>query len=258
MTRQTGERNHADGGRPFPGDVKRESPTCSRRNSAAGPRQDKLTAAGRAASRVAGAASRLVWRAFSSLGVWIMPIVVGALMAVALNGTLNFRMGSGPDPDHDRIAIDGEQPIFFVDLYYSGEYVKVVRSAHQQGDDILASALTFESAWNAASPAMPLTIKFVSSPHSEPVAENSARHRTFTTTAVVDETNFQELRPILDDIRNLILEGDGSGCGRLNRSGYQAQPANAAKILSGVPRDTGRGPMSGGPAKVAPRPNAKL
>ena len=51
---------------------------------------------------MAGAASRLVWRAFSSLGVWIMPIVVGALTAVALNGTLNFRMGSGPNTGHDK------------------------------------------------------------------------------------------------------------------------------------------------------------
>ena len=75
---------------------------------------------------------------------------------------------------------------------------------------------------------------------------------------MVDETNFQEFRPILEDIRNLILEGDGSGCGRLDRSGYQAQPAHAAKILSGVPRNTGRGSLSRGPSKVAPRPSAKF
>jgi hypothetical protein len=85
-----------------------------------------------------------------------------------------------------------------------------------------------------------------------------ALHPIAKATVVVDETNFQELRPILEDIRSLILEGDGSGCGRLNRSGYHAQPAHATKMLSGLPRDTGRGLKSRVPATGALRPSSAL
>jgi hypothetical protein len=200
-----------------------------------------------------GAACRLVRRAVSSLSVWILPIVVAGLTAAALNGRLSFHRGSGLNPDHDQAVIQGEQPLSVIDLYYSAGYVEVVKRAHQQGSDILASIRTLEAAWNAASPAMPLTIRLVSSAPLEPGAENRASP-ILRATAAIDETSFDELRPILEDIRNLILEGDGSGYGRLRRSGYQAQPAEAGKNLWAGSRDTKAGFIHVGPQKAVTHP----
>jgi len=204
-----------------------------------------------------GAAFRLVRGAFSSLGVWILPIVVGALTAAALSGSLSFHRGSGPQPDHDKTVIDGEKPLSVIDLYYTADYVEVVKKAHEQGGDILASVQTLESAWIAASPAMPLTIRLVSSAPLEPAPGNVVSP-VLRATAVIDQTNFDELRPLLDDLRNLILEGDGSGYGRLRRSGYQAQPAEAGQnVWAGSP-DTKPSVINVGPAKLVPGPAETL
>jgi len=202
-----------------------------------------------------GAAFRLVRRPVSSLGVWFLPIVVGVLTAAALSGSLSFHRGSGLSPDHDKTVIDGEQPLSVVALYYSADYVEVVKKAHQQGRDILASIQTLESAWNAASPAMPLTIRFVARAPLDPVRENWVSP-VLRTTAVIDETNFDELRPFLEDLRSMILEGDGSGYGWLRRTGYEAKPAEAAKNLWEGSRDTKAGIIDVRPIKVAPRPEA--
>ncbi len=43
---------------------------------------------------------------------------------------------------------------------------------------------------------------------------------------MIEQANFADLLPILEELRRLILEGDGSGRGRLPRSGYHAEPAD--------------------------------
>ncbi len=41
----------------------------------------------------------------------------------------------------------------------------------------------------------------------------------------IEATNFREVSPLLKEIRVLIIEGDGSGRGKLRLSGYEAEPA---------------------------------
>jgi len=203
------------------------------------------------------AACRLVRRAVASLGVWLLPIVVGALTVAALSGKPSFHGGSGPQPERDKTVVDGEQPFSIVELYYSAGYVEVVKKAHEQGRDILASIQTLESAWTAASPASPLAIRLVSSAPPETVAANTA-FPTLRATAMIDETSFREMRPILEDIRDLILEGDGDGCGRLRRSAYQAQPADGDENFWAGSSAAKSGVINSGPAKVAPHPESTL
>ncbi|MGO9463325.1 MAG: hypothetical protein ACLQIB_29450 [Isosphaeraceae bacterium] len=215
--------------------------------------QRMLTGTAQTASNVMGAAFRLVRRAALSLGVWLLPLVVAALTAAALCGSLSFHRGSGPTPDRDSVVIDGEKPFSIIDLYYSRDYIEVVKKAQEEHRDILANVQALESAWNAASPAMPLTIELISSVLPEPFTGKSPAPG-LRAKAAVNETNFQELRPLLDDVRNLILEGDGSGCGLLRCSGYQAQPVDKARNSSAGSRDKDAGSINLGPAKLAPGP----
>jgi hypothetical protein len=206
-----------------------------------------------------GAVFRLVRGAVASLGVWILPIVVAGLTAAALSGSLRFHRGSGPSfsPDRDKAATDAAKPLAVIDLYYSGDYIKVVKKAHQERHDVLASVRTLESAWNAASPGTPLTIEMVSSVLPEPIAGKSPPPR-LRASSVMDESTFQDLRPILEDLRNLILEGDGTGYGRLRCSGYQAQPTDAGKNLGARSGDTEAGFIKISPAKRVPVPAETL
>jgi hypothetical protein len=216
-----------------------------------------LTRLGRAASNILGAAFSFVRRGCSSLGVWIMPIVVGALVAAALSGGLSFHRGAGQDGDQDKGAAVGEMPFSEVDLYYSDDYIRVVKTAQERGNDLLASFHALESAWNATSPATPLTIKLVSAPRTEPVTGRSA-FPILTDNEVVDESSFSELRGLLDDLRTLILDGDGSGRGRLNRSGYNAHPADRGRGPTAGARSGGGQASVAGPAKLGPKPVSSL
>ncbi len=216
-------------------------------------RQNKLTGIGRAASSMVSAAFHLVRRAVASLGVWLLPIIVGALTAAALSGSLSLHKGSGPDPDRDQVVVDGEKPFSVIDLYYSDDFITVVKDAHRDRHDILANVQALDSAWTATSPAMPLTIELFSSVSSDPITGRLPAPE-LRAKAVIDETNFQELRPILEDLRELILDGDGTGSGQLRRSGYQAQPANAGKNFWAGSRNAKSDTINRGPARIAPGP----
>jgi len=212
----------------------------------------KLTGLGYGASNIMTGTYRLVGRAVASLGVWFMPIIVGALMVAALSGSLSLHPGTGPSRDPQRAAIDGEKPFSVMNLYYSSDYIRVVKKAHEERRDILTDIQALESAWKAASPRTPLMIELVAVPSSEPVTEN-AYAPGLNAKVVIDETNFCDLRPLLDDLRKLILEGDGTGCGRLRCSGYESQPVETAKSIRSGSRDPKPGVVDAGPAKVITR-----
>jgi hypothetical protein len=219
--------------------------------------QSKLIRTGQAASNMMGAAFGFVRHTVASLGVWLLPIVVGALTAAAVSGSLSLHRGSRPNADRDKVTVDAEKPLSVVELYYSGDYVKVVKRAHREQFDILADIKSLESAWNTALPATPLTIELVSSAVPESTVGKSPAPG-LTVTAVVDETNFDELRPILEDVRNLILDGDGSGYGRLRCSGYQAQPTEPGKTFRPGSRGTDPDLTRISPARLAPGPAETL
>jgi hypothetical protein len=214
-------------------------------------RQSKVTRTRQALEVIMGAAFRFVGRALSSLAVWTMPIVVVGITVSALTGQLNFHRGSGLAPDPEQAVIDGERPYMLVRLYYSDDYIKIVKKAHEQGNDILADFKALESAWNASAPSTSFALELVTEADPEP-STGTAIAPVLRVPVAINGTNFTELRPYLTDLRTVIVEGDGSGCGRLRHSGYQAQPAESAENLSSSSRHNNGGFFHVGPGEVAP------
>jgi hypothetical protein len=219
--------------------------------------QNQLTLVRQVASTMTDAANRLVRRTVASLGVWFMPIIVGALTVAALTGSLSFHRGSGPSLDPTGVAIEGEKPFSAVSLYYSQDFVTVVKKARRERRDILANIQALESAWNDACPSMPLTLELISLPGPEPAAGKSFAPKLKSTT-VVDAKSFDEVRPMLDDLRNLIVEGDGTGFGRLRCAGYDAQPVEVARNARAGPRSIKAGVNAVGAARVLTGPEDAL
>jgi hypothetical protein len=185
----------------------------------------------------------------------MLPIIVGSLVAAALTGGLSLHQGAGGKSDPDKSTVLGERPFMTVNVYYPTEFIDVVKAANQEGRDLLADFAALELAWNDAT-AVPLVIKVVSSPLAEPLTGKAASP-ILTATEVIDESSFGELRGLLEDLRMLILEGDGSGCGQLDRSGYQAQPADPSmSLVTGSP-DKSK-PTHNRAAKPAPGPSSTL
>jgi hypothetical protein len=199
-------------------------------------RQRKLTETRPAVVVIARAAFRFASRGLATLVVWAMPIAVVVLTALALTGGFNAHTGSGPMPDGDGAAFGWTQPLVVARLYYSSEYITIVKQANARGRDVLLDYNAFDSAWRAASPTAPLAIEQVHSPSPRPNT-GQANSPVLRSRVVVSESSFEELRPYLEDLRSIIVEGDGSGCGRLLRSGYQAQPAEICENLSASSRD---------------------
>src|SRR5215469_16582926 len=71
-------------------------------------RQSQIIGMGKAAFSATGAAIRLVRRAISALGVWMLPLIVGVLVAAALTGGLSLHRGAGTTPDQTTAL--GERP----------------------------------------------------------------------------------------------------------------------------------------------------
>ena len=94
-------------------------------------RQRKLTETRPAVVVITRAAFRFVSRALSSVLVWIMPIAVVALTALALTGGFDGHSGSGLITVADQAPFD--QPLVVARLYYSSDYIQVVKQAKEQG-----------------------------------------------------------------------------------------------------------------------------
>jgi hypothetical protein len=197
------------------------------------PMQSKFTDTRHAATAITRAVFRFGCRSLSSLMVWILPLLVAAVMVSLLTGRLSFHQSAGLDHDPDQTASDAKQPLMVVKLEYSRDYIKVVTKARERSHDFLASFKTLESAWNVVSPSRPFVFGLVSSPHTQPTTANGLPP-ALTTTVMVDEANFGELRTFLEDLRDLVVQGDGTGCGRLRRSGYLAQPVENVQTQKGA------------------------
>jgi hypothetical protein len=203
---------------------------------------------GKAAFSATGAAIRLVRRAISALGVWMLPLIVGVLVAAALTGGLSLHRGAGTTPDQTTAL--GERPFMNISLYYTPDYINVVTAAHERGDDILSSFQSLDSAWKAVCPTEPLTIKVISSPLPEPITKRAVAP-ILAVTEVVNEATFKELRGLLEDLRSLIVDGDGSGRGQLDRCGYQAQPTGPGMDSSSDAEKPDHSGVRRGPARLA-------
>jgi hypothetical protein len=182
-------------------------------------------------------ALKVVYRTLARLAVWAFPIVVGIVVALGVTGHFHLRWGAGSKADPGNVVLEAEQPFRAEYLFYSRDLMKVVKQAERDGRDILTAFDRMESAWKEVSPTKALAVKFVTAPLTEPITGKSVL-QIFRPTVVVYKDNFDELRPILQELRMLILEGDGSGKGRLPRCGYHAEPAELNELIEQLDRPT--------------------
>jgi hypothetical protein len=157
-------------------------------------------------------------RSLSNLVIWMMLILTGAGLTIAHIGFFST-FESAVDPEEN-----AARPIWRDGHLYSSEFITAVRRAHEEGRDLLADYAAFRSIWDEISPGAPMILKVVRPTPPGPYAK--AYLRLSRRGAVpVDASSFPEMRPVLVEIRTLIVEGDGSGRGKLDSSGYEAEPA---------------------------------
>jgi hypothetical protein len=107
---------------------------------------------------------------------------------------------------------------------YTSKFVIAVKNANRQRRDMLADYATFCSVWSEVSPNEPMMFKMVSPATMDPRSKKVLPALNGPTIDV-NAKNFAEILPLFDEISTLILEGDGTGRGRLQFSGYEAEPA---------------------------------
>ena len=171
----------------------------------------------------------------SRLVFWLLLMLVGGglvMVSVALRRYDQF----GAEQDNH-----GPRPISrFIQLYSSRFVIAVKNSRH----DFLADYDEFYSIWNEASPHEPMMLRMIRPAAIEPISGRSVQAGVSSRTEVVDRHNFAELRPLLMETRTLILEGDGSGSGKLPYSGYEAEPAELELEQSSDQREVGGGSVA--------------
>jgi len=171
---------------------------------------------------------RLVCSIAQRLGVWALPIVVGALVIAELSSRFSF-FGNGPmAPIEENAEAKRVQLLRNDVLYYTSDLGVAVKLARRRGRDMLASFDVFQSALRVTSAGWPCAIKRVEIRLEERGTERRCL-RTSQPTVVIDQTNFVVLRPLLKELQTVILEGDGTGRGKLPESPYYANPVERDK-----------------------------
>jgi hypothetical protein len=111
-------------------------------------------------------------------------------------------------------------------IVYPDILIQVIKKAHRDDRDVLANFAALDRDWREACPCHPLTIRFAHPASSNPSIEEGQSASWTDCSERVEKGNFEQMLPILMDIRDLIVgtDGDGSGRGRLLHSGYPAEP----------------------------------
>jgi hypothetical protein len=133
-------------------------------------------------------------------------------------------------------------------IRYPGKMILLIKQAARERKDVLATYEALIEAWEAVAPDEPLAIQFVSPPASDR-SFGLEFDGNFHLPVTIRKSNFEEMLPHLQQIRILILEGDGSGRGNLRFSGYEAEPG--AIVFPPPSRDNPR--MLSGPEVGRPR-----
>ncbi len=121
--------------------------------------------------------------------------------------------------DRIHLARDGYfQPV----VYYPARFIDVVNLAHRKREDILTSFEVLDRAWRAGGDE-PLSIRFTCPPSADPYTGGRSAAVIYPSDSI-QKANFMMLLPLLQEIRTLIIEGEGDGRGLLNQSGYQVEP----------------------------------
>jgi hypothetical protein len=111
-------------------------------------------------------------------------------------------------------------------IVYPDILIPIFKKAHRDKRDILGSFEALDRDWRAGSPRHLLTIRFAHPASTSPSIEEGQFASWTDCSEQVEKGNFEQMLPILMDIRDLIVgtDGDGSGRGRLLHSGYPAEP----------------------------------
>ena len=145
-------------------------------------------------------------RPLSSLVVWMLLIVAGAGLTT---GYLTPQRGGGSVDERRSLR----NPIRTDTVRYSSKYTIAVSRACGEHRELLTDYGTFCSIWDEVSPDIPMKLKMVS-PALGPYPRGHLPDIKGPTVEV-NARNFAETRLLLDQIRILIREGDGTGRGRL-------------------------------------------
>jgi hypothetical protein len=147
---------------------------------------------------------------------------------MGLTNYSNVRSHTGSGHGHEDIVLQGRRPFLTEIIYYSADLISVVRKGRPRDRDVLANFDVFQSAWRVHSAARPFTFKLVTLPTEEPIT-GKAVAGAIRPTVQLERTNFDELVPLLKDLRAMILEGDGFGRGNLRQGGHAAEPVQPEK-----------------------------
>jgi hypothetical protein len=159
----------------------------------------------------------IVLKPLSSLVLWLM---LGAAAGVLGSGFTLFRGWDDHIAEHENALT---LPVRADTQRYSAKFVAATRKAEEEYRDLLADYETFAAAWSEVSPGEPMLLQ-IARPESFDESLNRTINAIRAPVVAVDATSFTEMSPILNEIRTLILTGDGSGRGVLARSRYQAEP----------------------------------
>ncbi len=162
---------------------------------------------------------RRVCKSMVSLVTWLSLIVAGGTLGA---GYFSFRGCDRQTANPEEIAAG---PIRTDIQRYSGRFIIAVKKSVADERDLLADYETFAAVWAEVSPEQPMLLKLVS-PASVDRASKKAVPPIDSPAVTIDEKSFAEYAPLLDEISTLILNGDGTGRGRLAVSGYVAEPAD--------------------------------
>jgi hypothetical protein len=129
---------------------------------------------------------------------------------------------AGPDPAPDPKEVVARKGFKVTIIRYHPGLLRLIK-AKGRDRGYLANFAAFRKEWVVINGDAPFAFKTVCPPGIEPLTglqvvaiDNPA--------AVVDASNFDEMRPWLEDIRDMVLEGDGTGRGTLPRSKDRAEP----------------------------------
>lgn len=134
--------------------------------------------------------------------------------APPLNESLN-RLGRGRAPFHEPV------------LRHAARFIVLANRARRDREDFLASFEALERAWKTVGGNQKLTIQLIVAPSVEPYTGKRVA-RSWHAPVAVDQSTFEEMLPVLKEIATLIVEGDGSGRGRLFISGFDVEPVTDA------------------------------
>ena len=117
-----------------------------------------------------------------------------------------------------------EYGYFCPTLRYPARMIELMRRAAREGRDVLADFETLATAWSSAAGDEPLAVRFISIPSFDLATRTVIPGRLFGLDRI-NKANFAEMLPHLEGIRDAILDGCGSGRGKLPVSGCEIEPA---------------------------------